>query len=332
MRLYFSVLDPAGNSVLGLTGRELQVLCDGAPQPIASLQSAIQGGESLAAALLFDRSGSMKKALDRTKEAAADFIRRLSVGDEVAVISFDHTVKVESPLSADKAAGERAVRGIPIGQDTALYDAIVEALSLLKNVTTKRQAVVVLSDGIDTKSRRKMDEVVAEAKAQGVALYTISQAEKVKREVLTSLAVETGGAFFAADRPEDLLALYQKIAERLQNQYLLVFRPSFGRDENWHKLEIRYGPASAVREFIASFGPGVSATTVSQFERRLRERHLTVWAGGGAALGFLLGFLLMVLLKTLRSDLRLRFGAWLGVLVLTVILGGIIGLILGSLP
>jgi VWFA-related protein len=321
-----------------LTGRELQILCDGAPQAISSLQSAIQGGESLAAALLFDRSGSMKKALDRTKEAAADFIRRLSVDDQVAVISFDQTVKVESPLSADKAAGERAVRGIPIGQDTALYDAIGEALGLLKGVATKRQAVVVLSDGIDTKSRRKMDEVIAAAKTQGVPLYTISQAEKVKREVLTSLAVETGGAFFAADRPEDLLALYQKIAERLQNQYLLIFRPTFGRDENWHKLEIRHGtspasaPASAVREFIASSGPGVSASTVGRLERRLRERHLAVWAGGGAVLGFLLGFFLLVLLKTLRSDLRLRFWAWLGVLVLTVLLGGLVGVILGSLP
>jgi|GEM_PF-1277784 len=337
VRLYFSVNDAAGNSVLGLTDRELAVLCDGTAQKITSLQSALQGGESLAVALLFDRSGSMKAALDRTKDAAVGFIRRLSVDDRVAVVSFDDQVKVEAPLSADKAAAERAVRGIPLGQDTVLYEAIEEALGLFENVATKRQAIIVLSDGIDTKSRRKLEDVIASAKTHSVPLYALSQGAKVKRDVLTSLAVETGGLFFEADRPEDLLALYQKIGEQLQNQYILVFRPAFGVDEMWHKLEIRHAPAagppsSVMREFIASTGPGVSASTVGRLERRLRERDLTLWAGGGAAVGLLLGLLLVTLLKTLRPDLRLGLGAWLGVLILTLILGGLVGVILQSFP
>jgi VWFA-related protein len=327
VRLYFWVGDAGGNSVLGLTEREISVLCDGTPQTIASLQSALQGGESLATALLFDRSGSMKQSLDRTKEAAVDFIRRLSLGDQVAVVSFDQTVKIEIPFTSDKSAGEKAIRGIPIGQDTDLF----------QNLTTKRQAIVVLSDGADTKSLRKKEEVVVAAKDKGIPLYTIGLGEKVRRDVLISLSGETGGLFFEAARPEDLLALYQKIGAQLQNQYLLIFRPAFGGDEKWHKLEIRYGPAaspaaSAGREFIASTGPGVSAATVGQLARRLHEKHLIVWVGGGAAFGLLLGLLLIVLLKALRSDLRLGFGAWLGVLVLTTVLGGLVGVILQSLP
>jgi VWFA-related protein len=337
VRLYFSVTDDRGNSVLGLTDREITVFCDGTPQSIASLQSALQGGESLAAALLFDRSGSMKKALDRTKEAAADFIRRLSVGDQIAVVSFDQTVKVEAPLSPDKTAGERAVQGIAAGQDTALFDAVSEALSLFRGLATKRQAVVILSDGADTKSRRKVEEVVAEAKAQGIPLYAIGLGEAVKKDVLARLASETGGLAFEAARPEDLLALYQKIGEQLQNQYLLTFRPSFGRDEMWHKLEVRYAPAAsppavASRDFISSTGPGVSASTVGQLERRLKERDLALWAGGGAACGLLLGFLLIFLIKALRSDIKVGVTAGIGILVLTTALGGLVAVILQSLP
>ncbi|MBM3294892.1 MAG: VWA domain-containing protein [Candidatus Aminicenantes bacterium] len=337
IRLYFSVGDLQGNSILGLTERELALLCDGAPQKVVSLHSALQGGESLSVALLFDRSGSMMSALDRTKDAAVDFIRRLSRDDEVAVVSFDHTIRVEAPLAPDKAAGEKAVRAIPLGLNTSLFDAIEVALGLLKNRSTKRQAVVILSDGIDTRSRRTKEEVLAQAKSQGVPLYTIGQGAKLRRDVLGVLASESGGLFFEADGPEDLLALYQKIGERLQNQYVLVFRPAFGVDEKWHTLEIRYAPstsppASTSREFIASSGPGVSASTLDQLERRLRERERIVWAGGGAAAGLLLGLLLMALLKTLRSDLRLGFGAWLGVIFLASVLGGLVGVILKSFP
>jgi VWFA-related protein len=335
IHVYFTVTDASGNAVLGLTDREVSVLCDGTAQTVASLQSVLEGGEVLAAALLFDRSGSVKKALDPTKEAAAGFIRRLSLGDRIAVISFDDRVRVDTPFTEDKAAAEAALRRIGIGQDTALYDAIDAALVALKDEASRRQAIVILSDGLDTKSLRKKAEVIGEAKARGIPLFAIGMGETIDREGLSAMAAETGGRFFEAPRPEDLLALYQKIGEQLQNQYHLTFQPTFGQDEQWHTLDVRTGeafPAAAPpRPFIASSGPGISAETMGRFGRRLQERALILRGGVGAAFGFLLGFLILLLVKALRRDLRLGIAAVTAVLFLTVLLGGLVGLILQTL-
>jgi pSer/pThr/pTyr-binding forkhead associated (FHA) protein len=51
----------------------------------------------------------------------------------------------------------------------------------------------------------------------------------VNEAALRRLADETGGTVLKASRPEELLLLYQKIADQLKNQYLLRFTSTFGR-------------------------------------------------------------------------------------------------------
>jgi len=333
--LYLTVTDAADNSILGLTDREISVLFDGRPQKITSLKSAIQGGEFLAVALLFDRSGSLRSALDQTKAAAVEFSRRLSVDDRLAVISFDDRVRIDAPFSGDRVLTENAVRGIVTGADTALYDALQTALDLLQGVATKRPAIVVLSDGKDTKSRLKRDDVVAALKSKGVPVFTLGLGQALNEDQLLALANETGGQFVKAAGPEGLMRLYQKLADRLKNQYLLTFVADSGQDESWHKLVVRVkdereSSDSATKEFIASKGPGVSREILSGFERKVVERNYLLYGGAGAGLGLLVGLLLFLLIKALRPDLTLRSPMVLLMLLLTLLLGGIVGLVVKS--
>lgn len=334
--LYLTVTDAKENSVLGLTDREMSVLLDGRPQKITSLKSAIQGGEFLAVALLFDRSGSLRNSLDQTKAAAIEFARRLSMADQLAVISFDDRVRIDAPFSSDRGAIENAVRSIDTGRDTALYDAVRAALELFQGVSTKRQAILILSDGKDTKSRSGRDDVLAEAKRIGVPIFSLGLGDSLNEDLLSKLAAETGGQFIKAARAEELMRLYQKIADRLKNQYRLAFMTEFGQDNHWHKLLVRVkdeleSTDSPPREFIASLGPGVSRELVSGFEREAAERNYLVTGGAGAGLGLLLGCLLVVLIKALRPDLRLGPALILIILLLTLLLGGIIGLVVQGL-
>ena len=331
--LYLTVTDEKENSVLGLTDQEMSVLLDGRPQKITSLRSAIHGGEFLAVALLFDRSGSMKKAMNETKEAAVGFCRRLSVDDQMAVISFDDQVRVDAPFSSDRLVTENAVRGIGMGLDTALYDAIQVALDLFQSVGTKRQAILILSDGKDTKSKKQRDDVLSEAKKKGVPLFTLGLGDSLNEGELLKLSAETGGQFVKAARAEELMRLYQKIADRLKNQYILSFVSEFGQDDRWHQLLVRVKDDreswdSFPRDFIASKGPGVSRETVSGFERIAAERNYLLYGGIGAGLGLLLGFLFFILIKVLRPDLTLRSALVVLILLLALLLGGIVGLVL----
>ena len=213
IRVFLTVTDEQKEAILGLTEQELKVDIDGTAQTIETLTSAFEGGAFLAVALLFDRSGSMKNAIEPTKKAGAGFIKRLSENDQIAVITFDHVVKVDSGFTQDRAASEQAVEGIVLGGDTALYDAIHMGLEVLRGIGTPRQAVIVLSDGKDTKSRLKRTDVLAEAKSSSVPVFAINLDTEGDANNLKDLSAQTGGSYFEAAAPGDLLSLYQHMPD-----------------------------------------------------------------------------------------------------------------------
>jgi VWFA-related protein len=334
--VYVTVTDDRGQSVLGLTDREVSVAIDTEPQAVTSFASAISGGEHLSVALLFDRSGSMKTAIGRTKDAALEFVRRLSRDDRLAVVSFDDKVRIDSPFSSDRAALESAIRGIATGTDTALYDAIRLALDLLASERTKRQAIVVLSDGKDTKSTRLADEVLADTKRSGVPIYTFGLGDAINAAVLARLASETGGASATAREADELRLLYQRIADELSNQYILAFTSSFGQDGAWRRLRVEVkdagsGKASAERPFIATRGPGVSRELVSSLERRAGRRTLGLEAALWAAAGLGIGILFLLFIRLARRDVSLRSPLAIAIVILSGVIGGISGIVMGSL-
>jgi VWFA-related protein len=328
VKLYLTVIDEDGSSVLGLTDQEIVITLDDKPQVLSSLISALEGDEHLAVALLFDRSGSMKEALEETKAAAAQFVRRMSAGDQICIISFDDRVRVDAEFTADRAVVEEAIKNIALGRDTALFDAVNRALEMLRNVATNRQAVVILSDGKDTKSGLGQSDVLSAAKEQGVPLYTINLTEEGDQENLTKLSSETGGAFFKAAVPADLLELYQKIAEQLNNQYLITFNTDV--DERFHNLKISVQePGAAVseakKEFVASKGMGIRRGRVDALERGLTKREVLFWAALGAFCGLLLGLLILIILRIGRPDINLLSPLTIALFLSALLLGTIFG-------
>lgn len=328
--LYFTVADSVGGALLGVRADELALTLDGVPQQITLLRSALEGGEHLAIAMLFDRSGSMKTGIDAARDAGMDFLDRLSLGDELAIVSFDTEVRVETDLTSDRARITTALAGIDKGSDTALYDAILVGLESLATATTPRQAVVVLTDGKDTRSHSTYEAVVDRAVAQGVPVYAIGLPVKSDQAVLERMAAETGGAYLRADAPGDLRALYQLIAEQLANQYFLQFEASSGIDENWHDMRLAYTASaaaapSASRQFVASTGPGISRSRMNELSSGVARRDLvtTAWAGGFG--GLLLGLALLILVKLTRPDVSAASLPALALVIVSILLGAVLG-------
>jgi Ca-activated chloride channel family protein len=330
--VYLTVLDDSGKSILGIADQEIEVTIDGVAQTVSSLRSALEGGEYLAVGLIFDRSGSMKKALDETKQAAVNFLKRMSADDWVAVVSFDDMVRVDCELSADRGLIENAIKGIGLGKNTALYDAVQKGLEILGKASTKRLALVILSDGKDNRSRLKRPDVLSLAKDKSVPLFTIGLGSEVEESCLADLASGTGGYFFRAAGPQDLIRLYQTIAEQLQNQYALTFSSSFGRDEAWHDLQLMFKDPAGTTEswsqkFLATTSPGVSRGALSRFLSKPGRHSQSFSAGLGALLGFSLGILLLLLVGLTRRREHLFWPHVLGLLLAGTLLGAIVGLL-----
>jgi len=328
--VYFTVTDANGGSILGLTPNELLVDLDGTPQTILVLRSALEGGERLAVALLFDRSGSMKAGLEASRSAARDFLERLSEGDQAAIISFDERVAVETELTADRARLVQTVEAIERGNDTALHDAILAGIASLEGATTGRKAVIVLSDGMDTRSQSTRTEVLEHARSQGVAVYTLGLPVEADQDALRELAQQTGGTYLQATSSQELQQLYQLIAEQLQNQYFLSFQSTFGSDESWHRLAMAYEDASgstltADREFLASTGPGISRGRLQGFQRDVERGGLLRAAGIGSVAGLLVGLMLLLLIKAARPQTLLSSAIGVGVVITAAALGGFLG-------
>jgi Ca-activated chloride channel family protein len=107
--------------------------------------------------IVFDTSASMEgDKLEQAKEAALLFLSNTELQNRVGLIVFNTEVSVEVPLrdlETNRPALEETIRGLRAERNTALYDALVEAVGMFQEEDSNRiRAIVLLSDGADTAS------------------------------------------------------------------------------------------------------------------------------------------------------------------------------------
>src|SRR5262245_52519754 len=225
-----------------LSPSRFRVIEDGQPAPVLAVQGG--GAGSVAVCLALDRSGSMDRPaspgvrkLDVAQEAARAFIRALRPGDRAAVLSFAGEVSRDQPLTSNRQQLLAAVDYPEAYGRTALYDAIYWSIQQValrprggsmvaagSGLVDARRAVLALTDGHDDVSNVIPERILQEARANGVTIYTIGLGTDVNSEMLASLALQSGGEYYAAPRAEQLDEIYQRMARRLRDEYRLSFR------------------------------------------------------------------------------------------------------------
>jgi tight adherence protein B len=142
---------------------------DGVVVPVTSERRT----SALSVALVIDTSGSMRgESIRAAKAAAEQFLTALPDDAEVSVSSFGATVSKASPFSADRAQAKRQIARFTARGETALRDAIVQAIGSLSG-RTGRRALVVLSDGADTVSKASADSAFNTVKDSGIAVHAV---------------------------------------------------------------------------------------------------------------------------------------------------------------
>lgn len=210
-----------------------------------------------AAALLLDTSGSMENRLSLARSAAIRFLDGLRPDDTAAVYRFDTEIEQLQEFSPSRDLAPLAY-GVRADGWTALNDAVICAATDLTKRPEKRRAIVVLSDGADTKSRASMDNALTSALGANALIYTVDMAppEMSMRErqasaaALRNFASKSGGRFIATPGGQALRDAFTGIVEELSNQYTIAYRPTNrARDGRWRTIEIKPAP------------PGTSART-----------------------------------------------------------------------
>ncbi len=267
VKAYVSVTDSQGFSITGLEQSAFSVSEDMQPLSDFRITPFKNDDQPLAIVLVIDVSGSMAgSALSNSVAAAKDFIATLTPNDKAALIAFSTQPVVLQDLTSDHSLITQALDGLKAEGDTAHYDALIEAVNLLKN-RSERRVIVSLTDGKETGiSSFDFDQMINEVVRWSIPVYPIGFGG-VDQEELGRLAKLTGG--FAQVKPDSsaLTAAFSTVLENLRQQYLIEFTSTLQADALEHNLDIAVshqdGVALASRKFVAT--PGQVTISFSKF-------------------------------------------------------------------
>lgn len=244
-----------------LSAADLVVTEDGVPQDVESFEEAVA---PISMALVVDTSGSMRRAMPAAQEAARTFVTALRPTDPLALVRFADKVVVEHELSDRRQTTIDAINRLEAAGGTALFDALHDSVSFLKQ-RQGRKAIVLVSDGRDENnpgtapgSQHTLAEVLALLHDSDVVVYAIGLGTNVDRPALEQVTALSGGiALFPADVGE-LAAQYARVLDELRRRYLLAYTSTNGQhDGSWRQVVVTTKtPGVIIRSAGGYFAPG----------------------------------------------------------------------------
>lgn len=181
--------------------------------------------------LILDHSGSMGgRPLEMVKQAAGRLVDRLSPGDRLSVVAFDHQAKVILPnqLVADPASIKRQIDKLRSAGGTAIDEGIklgIEELGKGKKETVSQ--AFLLTDGEnehgDNNRCLKLAKLAVE---YNMTLNSLGFGDNWNANILEKIADAGGGNLAHIQRPENAVDEFAKLFNRIQsvgltNAYLL---------------------------------------------------------------------------------------------------------------
>ncbi len=226
--LHAAVRDRNGRFAPGLRARNFQVYEDGVLQSIRLFQNE---DTPVTVGLVVDHSGSMRQKLNDVIAAARIFIQASNPEDEMFVVNFNEHVSLGLPETVrftnrvDEL--ESAILKTPADGMTALYDAVAVALERLQTGNREKKVLVVISDGGDNASERRLAQVLRMAEQSNALVYTIGIFDEDDPDrnpgVLNRLARTTGGESYIPGQVDPLASVCERIARDIRHQYTIGY-------------------------------------------------------------------------------------------------------------
>ncbi|HXT22691.1 MAG TPA: VWA domain-containing protein, partial [Thermoanaerobaculia bacterium] len=245
--------------VRGLSQRDFRVFEEGDEQRLDRFAEVAD--LPVHVVLSLDTSTSMTLRLPDVKRAGQAFLRELiRPKDEVMLLTFDDAPRVRVGFTHDPAFLANGLEGLEARGGTALYDSLVFALEELQKVRGQR-VLVLLSDGIDERSRATAADVMELARRSAVTLYTIGLAESrnqapvIDRALLDKLAEETGGRSFYVERTRQLDGVYAEIQRDMRARYLLAYYSSHAGERSFRVVDVKLPESRLSARTIRGYYP-----------------------------------------------------------------------------
>jgi len=270
------VTDKQGNHVKGLSASDFTLLEDGRPQKIAFFEAEAQ---PVSLAILIDSGRSMDFGgkLDRARALLGPLIHSSRPEDEIFLMPFTDRVGPFEALTPEQRV-EAPIVASPGYRGSAVYDALASALCHMRTARNARQAVVVITDGLDEHSRLKLEQLIELVRSSSPQVFTIGLFNQPEYEVYRQrhktvtlvglreidnpvivfdrLAKESGAESFFPSSDQDFKKALDRIAALLEAEYTLAYYPQ--RIDKVRKIEVkvnRGGVRISARRSVGSENP-----------------------------------------------------------------------------
>jgi VWFA-related protein len=247
-----SVRDSRGRVVRDLKQKDFEILDSGLGTPITDFWA---GDAAISLGIVLDISGSMAVAgnIERARQAIDIALSHMRYGDEAALYTFDSRLEEVVPFTTDlERVRKVSLAGTPFGM-TSLFDAIGETAHKAAERANRHRALLVVTDGVDTRSRKTAPEVSGIASSIDVPVYlltvvspldhpggefgVVDTGEASDIATLADLARWTGGDMRISSVPAHTVEGLADLFTELRHQYVITFEP--GTRAGWHPLEVR---------------------------------------------------------------------------------------------
>jgi Ca-activated chloride channel homolog len=256
-----AVLDSRGRFIPNIPRGNFRVLEDNVPQQISTFEVS---EAPMTVCLVIEFSNLFQSYWSstwyETLQAAYTFVQGLKPDDYLAVVAYDMRPEILSDFSTDRRQAYEAMRRLNIAaySEANLYDAITDTADRMSGIEG-RKAIVLLSSGIDTFSRKTFGETRKALQNAGVPIYAVGlmQAIRIYMEAygymgpiasldflqadnqMRTFAAETGGQSFFPRFEAEFPGIFGSIAEALRNQYSITYHPSnTARDGKFRKIKV----------------------------------------------------------------------------------------------
>lgn len=223
VRLNVGVVNRSGSPITTLTKNDFRLFEDGVEQKIVRFEPTVA---PFSLVMILDMSGSTLSFRQTIRTSALRFIDALAPEDRVAVLEFYDKVNVLNDFTSDRRKMAFSIGAANGRGKTQLYKALDTALEKLSKEGTRRKAIVVLTDGVDSAVRdldrdllsavpedkmadlidpeksAVLNRVLYKASAQGVTIYP--------------LALPTGDPANLADPSPIQIAMFSVARTRLE--------------------------------------------------------------------------------------------------------------------
>ncbi|OQA02282.1 MAG: Peptidoglycan-associated lipoprotein precursor [Bacteroidetes bacterium ADurb.Bin408] len=185
--------------------------------------------------LVLDYSGSMSSCYNKLDKATKNFISKKHNEDRLAIVRFDDSIGVESPLKKnanDILSNILFNDGKGYQGSTALYVAADAGMQLLEDTMRSRQ-LLLMTDGFENSSMfywgtyyTFATEVIKEACKKKVSITTIDFGGSANTPLLQAFADMSGGNNYQLDKADDIEKVFAELQHLYHNYYEIVYRPA----------------------------------------------------------------------------------------------------------